>query len=164
MLAFGPLFVTVYSLCLSWLYFVGLTGQQRDGDIKWTAFCNGWDSGPETAARGQRWFPTSTETVQFPATVRHPSFLFFLSSNCPCIHAAASTPLTYHVLPALSQPLHLTFFDFHQFLFLTFLPSPTSPLPHLSLWLPSKSITTKPLSTNLQTFKRFLANSLNEII
>lgn len=90
--------------------FVGLTGQQWDGDIKWTPFCNGWDSGPETAARGQRWFPTSTETVQFPATVRHPSFLFFLSSNCPCIHAAASTPLTYHVLPALSQPLHLTFF------------------------------------------------------
>lgn len=116
-----------------------VTGEQWDGVAKRTPFGVSWDSGPKAAARGHRWFTTSTETVQLPATVRprHPSLF------CPP-----------HILPAISQDPGLSLFDFHHF-----------PLPfslytffNVSVWLQSQSPQKPPFQPpHLQTFKWFWA-------
>lgn len=111
--------------CLDLCNSVDVAGEQWDGDTEWTPFSNAWESGPETAARGQRWLPTGTETVQLVAAVRHPPYspsLFHLSA-CPPVHPSVSVSLSPSPLCDLSRsscPFSTSsfdFFDFHPFLF-----------------------------------------------
>lgn len=98
--------------------FVSVTGEQRDGDTEWTSFCNGGDSGSETTAGGERWFPTSTKKIQLPATVRHAlSSPIFIPSVC------ISVSLSPSLLCDLSRspcPFSTSSFDFCQFPSLSF--------------------------------------------
>lgn len=92
------------------------------------------------------------------------SSLLASPSDCPSASVSLPHAVTYHVPPALSQPLHLTFSIFIQFLFSCLRLYPPSPVPTfpplyflIRVSLATKSITTKPLLTYLQTFKSFFA-------
>lgn len=87
-----------------------LTGQQRVGDAERTPFGNGGESGPETAARGQRWLPAGAEAVQLAAAVRQPFLRLLLFPSLltlpvclsACLSSSSSLPPSLlHSLPSL---------------------------------------------------------------
>lgn len=99
-----------------WFLVFLVPGEQRDRDAERTPLCHSRDSAA-AAARRRRRFPTGAEAVQVSATVRHQPSSSPSSSSSVCLRL--TLPVTYHVLPALSHTLHLTFFISINFFFLS---------------------------------------------